>query len=92
MGFRPEFVDALSLIADAIEELLRHGHKPPVLVGGAAVELFTTGEITSPPRGDMIDQAVKLYRLATGIDRDYLSKRIAEETAGDHRFRRWILW
>jgi hypothetical protein len=47
MGFRPEFVEALTLLATAIEQLTASGHGPPVLVGGAAVELYTGGQITS---------------------------------------------
>ncbi len=47
MGFRPEFVEALTLLATAIEQLADSGHSPPVLVGGAAVELYTGGQITS---------------------------------------------
>lgn len=47
MGFRPEFREALSLLATAVERLAAKGYAPPVLVGGGAVELYTGGEITS---------------------------------------------
>lgn len=47
MSFRPKFVEALSLFATAIERLTAKGHPAPVLVGGAAVELYTAGQVTS---------------------------------------------
>jgi hypothetical protein len=47
MTFRPEFREALALVATAVERLTAKGHAPPVLVGGGAVELYTGGQITS---------------------------------------------
>ncbi|MBS0220037.1 MAG: hypothetical protein JSR91_04765 [Proteobacteria bacterium] len=47
MAFRPEFVEALSLFATAVERLTAKGHPAPVLVGGAAVELYTAGQVVS---------------------------------------------
>jgi hypothetical protein len=47
MGFRPEFREALSVLATAVERLTAKGYAPPVLVGGGAVVLYTGGEITS---------------------------------------------
>ena len=173
MPLRPEFREALSLLAQAFKVLSDEGLGLPVLVGGAAVELYTTGGITSgdfdlvtphqrvlentlvrfgferphrpgellggvihrrldfgvqvvsgllmagkadrarikvfdieggrmavipvedliadrmgqafadqPPREDMLDQALMLYRLAEAPDLTYLDKRICEETVG----------
>jgi hypothetical protein len=36
-----------------------------------------------PPREDMLNQAVMLYRLASEIDKAYLARRICEETLVD---------
>jgi hypothetical protein len=47
MPFRPEFVEALVLVATAAERLKRRGLAAPILVGGAAVELYTGGQVTS---------------------------------------------
>ena len=47
MPFRPEFMAALALLATAIDRLKARGYAPPILVGGAAVELYTGGEVTS---------------------------------------------
>jgi hypothetical protein len=169
MSFRREFREAIALLARAVTLAAERGAGRPILVGGAAVELYTSGAITSgdfdlvtpddeklaaaleqvgfqrrpsalnqlvhpelqmavefvsgplmdgkadlarlyvfqvgndrlnvvpvedliadrlgqafsdpTPRKDMLDQARKLFQLAESIDRDYLKKRIAEETA-----------
>ncbi|MBV8190844.1 MAG: hypothetical protein JOY64_03650 [Alphaproteobacteria bacterium] len=47
MTFRHEFVEALTLLATAIDRLKARGYSPPILVGGAAVELYTGGQVTS---------------------------------------------
>lgn len=47
MPFRPEFRNALALLVTAIRHLRQRGREAPILVGGAAVELFTGGAITS---------------------------------------------
>jgi hypothetical protein len=47
MPFRPEFIEALELLATAIDRLEARGLRPPILVGGAAVELYTGGQVTS---------------------------------------------
>ena len=47
MAVRPEFRKALELLAKAIGRIEARGMKGTVLVGGAAVELFTGGAITS---------------------------------------------
>lgn len=47
MPFRPEFREALILFATAIQRLRMRGIEAPILVGGAAVELFTGGQVTS---------------------------------------------
>src|SRR5688572_9363723 len=46
-GFRPEFVEALHLLASAIEKLRHSGAALPILVGGAAVEFYTGGSVTT---------------------------------------------
>lgn len=168
MPFRKEFEEAINLVAHAATEATKKGASRPVLVGGAAVELYTGGAITSgdfdlvtsddeklmaeleavgfvrvkgterqlthpslhmavefvsgplmdgkadlghikvfrfgndqlavipiedliadrlgqayssePPHKDLIDQARKLYRLVPNVDRNYLIKRIADES------------
>ena len=47
MTFRPEFREALTLLATAVLRLQARGLEAPILVGGAAVELFTGGQVTS---------------------------------------------
>jgi hypothetical protein len=47
MPFRPAFREALTLFATAIQRMQARGMEAPILVGGAAVELFTGGRITS---------------------------------------------
>ncbi|MDG4718050.1 MULTISPECIES: hypothetical protein [Thalassospira] len=173
--YRPEFVEALRLLSDAFDDVESQGHQRPVLVGGAAAELITLGELMSgdldvvtpwqdifetaleeagfersvgpgsfsrgflhpvlevgvevvgrtlldgrgsydrvfllrlddgravdvicvedliadrmaqyncPPNydRDRLDQAIKLYKLALELDKDYLDRRIVEETFGD---------
>jgi len=46
-GFPPEFLAALRILADASEDAAVGGHPRPVLVGGAAVELWTSGRYVS---------------------------------------------
>jgi hypothetical protein len=185
MPYRPEFRSALDLLAQAMAELSSKGIALPVLVGGAAVELYTGGAVASgdfdfvsphqdacekafegvgfrrilepgfltrslihrelgfgvqivsgllmdgradpgkivtfevegigkiraipaedliadrmgqayssaPPRKDMLDQAFKLLELVSELDRDYLGKRIREETDGSaslSTLERWV--
>jgi hypothetical protein len=45
--YRPEFVAALALLAEAFEEVVVAGFERPVLVGGAAVEFYTGGAVAS---------------------------------------------
>ncbi|PWR18425.1 hypothetical protein [Zavarzinia aquatilis] len=47
MAYRPEFLEGLALIAKAATAAVKSGGTPPILVGGAAVEFFTGGAITS---------------------------------------------
>lgn len=47
MPFRPEFQKALALLATAVRRLQARGLEGPILVGGAAVELFTGGQVMS---------------------------------------------
>ncbi len=46
-GFPPEFVAALRILADAVDEIVRAGQPSPIIVGGAAVELWTSGRYLS---------------------------------------------
>jgi hypothetical protein len=45
--FRPEFVEALTLLARACDEVVARGYERPVLVGGGAVEFHTGGALMS---------------------------------------------
>ena len=47
MAFRPEFKEALGLLAKAAEVLVDQGLERPILVGGAAVEFYTASAVTS---------------------------------------------
>src|SRR5579872_4766301 len=47
MEYREEFVQALGLVGLACEEVVAKGFARPILVGGAAVEYYTGGAITS---------------------------------------------
>lgn len=47
MPFRKEFEEAIGLVAHAATIAAEHGASRPVLVGGAAVELYTGGTIIS---------------------------------------------
>lgn len=46
-GWRKEFADALNILASASAAMDALGYEPPVLVGGAAVELYTQSEIAT---------------------------------------------
>lgn len=45
--FRPEFREALGLLGKAVENMRRRGLTSPILVGGAAVEFYTGGAVTT---------------------------------------------
>jgi hypothetical protein len=47
MEHREHFITGLSLIAEAIDEMAARGLSRPVLVGGAAVELWTSSEVVT---------------------------------------------
>ncbi len=47
MSFRPEYIEALSLLAQVCEDVVARGCERPVLVGGGAVEFYTGGDIVS---------------------------------------------
>lgn len=69
MPFRLEYIEALKLLAGAFEEVVAKGHAWPVLVGGAAVEFYTGGAITS---GDFdvvtpSEEALETALLARGF-------------------------
>ena len=46
-AYRPEFTAALRLLARISKAMDEAGHRPPVLVGGAAVEIYTRGAVTT---------------------------------------------
>lgn len=46
-GYRPEFEAGLRLLARVSRDMDEAGHRPPVLVGGGAVELYTQGVVTT---------------------------------------------
>lgn len=46
-NYRPEFEEALRLLARISRALDEAGHRPPVLVGGAAVEIYTRGAVAT---------------------------------------------
>ncbi len=46
-AYRPEFEAALRLLARISRAMDDAGYRPPVLVGGAAVEIYTRGAITT---------------------------------------------
>ena len=46
-AYRPEFEAALRLLARISKAMDDAGHRPPVLVGGAAVEIYTRGAVTT---------------------------------------------
>jgi hypothetical protein len=65
--WRPEFLDALRMLARLSEALARRGLPRPVLVGGGAVEFYTgsavmTGDIdvTSPVQPELEEELRKL--------------------------------
>jgi hypothetical protein len=45
--YRPEFLEALKLLAEAFGEVVAAGYPRPVLVGGAVVEFYTGGAVVS---------------------------------------------
>ena len=47
MAFRPDFLEALTLLSRGIAEMVERGLQPPVLVGGAAVEFYTDSDVWS---------------------------------------------
>lgn len=45
--YRPEFEAALRLLARISAEMDAGGHRPPILVGGGAVEVYTRGAVNT---------------------------------------------
>lgn len=45
--YRPEFEAGLRLLARISRDMEEAGHRPPVLVGGGAVEIYTKGAVTT---------------------------------------------
>lgn len=45
--FRPEFIEALTLLARACDDVAARGYQRPILVGGAAVEFHTGSALVS---------------------------------------------
>jgi len=43
--YRPEFLNALRLLGEAFDDVVKAGHGRPVLVGGAAVEFYSGGAL-----------------------------------------------
>lgn len=93
--YRPEFEPALRAFARASEAMRRQGFEAPILVGGAAVELYSGSAITTGDfdvvtgRQDafeaaLLDQARRLFGLHPDADRDYMDKRIRHESGGDY--------
>ena len=71
--WRPEFLDALRMLARLSEALARRGLPRPVLVGGGAVEFYTgsavmTGDIdvTSPVQPELEEELRKLGFIRPG--------------------------
>lgn len=64
--YRPEFEAALRLLARISRAMDDAGHRPPVLVGGAAVEIYTRGAVTtgdfdlSCGRQDILEQQMQI--------------------------------
>jgi hypothetical protein len=46
-AFRPQFIEAMALLARACDEFSAKGYPRPIVVGGAAVEFYTGGAIMS---------------------------------------------
>ena len=46
-AYRPEFEAALRLLARISKRMDEAGYRPPVLVGGGAVEIYTQGAVTT---------------------------------------------
>ncbi|MGH6747132.1 hypothetical protein [Novosphingobium sp.] len=46
-GWRAQFEDALRVLARVSMAMDDAGHRPPILVGGAAVEIYTQGQIAT---------------------------------------------
>lgn len=47
MGYRPEFEAALAMFAKVSSAVDARGYRPPILVGGAAVELYSQSAIST---------------------------------------------
>jgi hypothetical protein len=65
--WRPQFLDALMLLAEISEEMVRQGHSRPILVGGGAVEYYSasalmTGDIDlCTPRQDQLEAIMQQH-------------------------------
>jgi hypothetical protein len=46
-GWRASFENALRVLARISRAMDEAGHRPPILVGGAAVEIYTGGQVTT---------------------------------------------
>jgi hypothetical protein len=80
--YRPEFEAALKAFARASETMRRKGFEAPVLVGGAAAELYSGSAITTGDF-DIVRQARTLFGLYPDADLAYLERRVREETMGE---------
>lgn len=78
MEFREQYSKALELLGRAVEAMLRQGLEPPILVGGGAVEFYTSGAIFS---GDFdvvtaSEEAFERAIVAEGFRREDRSNRL----------------
>ena len=99
LPWRPEFLDALRMLARVSDGMAARGLPRPVLVGGGAVEFYTGSAVMimsstdrrtssgSPGTAwvrEMLAQSRELYALPIELNRDDLHRRIREETFGDY--------
>jgi hypothetical protein len=76
MPFREPYTKALELLGRAFNSMIEHGFEPPVLVGGGAVEFYTSGAIAS---GDFDIVAANDTALESALLREGFRK---EDRAG----------
>jgi len=77
------------MFAQISEAMAMRGFTRPILVGGAAAELYTGSAISTMDfdicwiADDRLAQARDLYRLNCGCDPEFLDRRLREETLGE---------
>jgi len=69
--WRPEFVAGLELLARVSSEMVRRGYGRPVLVGGAAVEIYSGGVVATGDFDIVVarDDALEQIFIETGFER-----------------------